>query len=94
MSRPLVFVITAIEPAVKGSFFYSFMYTRLIGQYNGNRPISFVYVSEPPIAVITALVVHFQSLLDCESVWHTPSRTMKVKDDREELSDVTNLLWG
>lgn len=75
-------------------FFYSFMYTRIIGQYNGNWPISFVYVSEPPIAVITALVVHFQSLFDCGSVWHTPSRTMKVKDDREELSDVTNLLWG
>ena len=51
-------------------------------------------MSEPHIAVITALVVHFQSLFDCGSVWHTPSRTMKVKDDNEELSDVTNLLWG
>ena len=62
--RILMAVIT-VDPADKTSFVYSCMQTRLMGQYNGNRPISLVCVSKPLITVVTAIADQL-----CSSVVH------------------------
>ena len=52
--------ITVVEvaPAGKASFVYSYVQTRLTGQYNGKWPFSLVYVLKPQITAISGILQH------------------------------------
>ena len=50
-------LIVAVAPTGKASFVYSYVQTRLMGQYNGKWPISLVYVLKPLITAIRAIVI-------------------------------------
>ena len=50
-------LIVAVAPKGKASFVYSYVQTRLMGQYNGKWPISVVYVLKPLITAIRAIVI-------------------------------------
>ena len=51
--------VNTVDPAGKAPSAYSWMQTRLMGQYIGKRPFGLVYVSKP---LITATVVTFANL--------------------------------
>ena len=52
--RRLRTAVITVEPAGKTSFVYSCTYTRPMSKYNGESPISLVYVSKPH-TVISAI---------------------------------------
>ena len=47
--------VIAVAPTGKASFVYSYIQTRLRGQYNGKWPFSLVYVLKPLITAIRAI---------------------------------------
>ena len=49
--------VIAIAPTGKASFVYSYVQTRLKGQYNGKWPFSLVYVLKPLITLIRAIAM-------------------------------------
>ena len=55
--------VITVEPAGKASFVLGCIQTRLMGQYNGNWPISLVYTTKPLITVITAISRHTLEVL-------------------------------
>ena len=54
LSGPTIAVI-AVAPTDRASFVYSYVQTRLKGQYNGKWPFSLVYVLKPLIIAIRAI---------------------------------------
>ena len=50
-----VIAVIAVAPTGKASFVYSYVQTRLKGQYNGKWPFSLVYVLQPLITPIRAI---------------------------------------
>ena len=48
--------VIAVAPTDRASFVYSYVQTRLYGQYNGKWPFSLVYVLKPLKTAITAIV--------------------------------------
>ena len=51
----LTIAVIAVEPTGKAFFVYSYVKTRLMGQYNGKWPLSLVYVLKPLITAIRAI---------------------------------------
>ena len=57
--EPIRKAFVTVEPSGKASFVYSYMQTKLNGQYNGKWPISLACVSKPLITVMTSTAFKF-----------------------------------
>jgi len=61
--------VIEVAPTGKASFVYSYVQTRLRGQYNGKWPFSLVYVLKPLITAIRAIVLFSNHKPRVERCW-------------------------